>query len=114
MSTEENNSQLAGAWELVSDTQNGIAVFTDTYFNITITAKDRQPFKADEPTDAEAAEAYRTLSTAAGTYEISGTTLILHRKVNRNPSWTGKDAYWEVSIDGDRLTADKLVWKRVG
>ena len=37
------NSQLAGAWELVSDTQNGIAVFTDTYFNITITAKDRGP-----------------------------------------------------------------------
>jgi hypothetical protein len=114
MPTEENNSQLAGAWELVSDTQIGIAVFTDTYFNITITAKDRRPFKAAEPTDAEATEAYRTLSTAAGTYDISGTTLILHRTVNRNPSWTGKDAHWEVSIDGDQLTADNLVWKRVG
>ena len=66
------NSLLAGAWELVSDTQSGIAVFTDTYFNITITAKDRLPFKAAEPTDAEAAEAYRTLSTAAGTYESRG------------------------------------------
>lgn len=108
------NSQLAGAWELVSDTQNGIAVFTDTYFNMTIMAKDRQPFKADEPTDAEAAEAYRTLSTAAGTYEISGATMILHRTVNRNPNWTGKDVHWEVSIDGNQLTAGNLVWKRVG
>ena len=108
------NSPLAGAWELVSDTQNGIAVFTDTHYNITWGAKDRAKFKVDEPTDAEAAEAYRTLSTAAGTYEVSGTTLILHRTVNRNPNWTGKDAHWEVSIDGDQLTADNLVWKRVG
>jgi len=107
------NSPLTGAWELVSETQNGIAVFTDAYFNITIVAKDRQRFKADEPTDAEAAEAYRTLSTAAGTYEVSGTTLILHRMVNRNPNWTGKDALWEIAIDGERLTADNLVWKRV-
>ena len=84
------NSQLAGAWELVSDTQNGIAVFTDTYFNITITAKDRQPFKAAEPTDAEAAEAYRTLSTAAGTYDISGTTLILHRIGQSKPELDGE------------------------
>ena len=113
MSTGKS-SQLAGAWELVSDTQNGIAVFTETYFNMTITAKDRQPFKADEPTDAEAAAAYRTLSTAAGTYKISGMTLILHRTVNRNPNWTGKDVHWEVGMDGDRLTAGNPVWKRVG
>ena len=108
------SSLLAGAWELVSDSENGIAVFTDTHYNLTFAAKNRARFVTDEPTDAEAAEAYRTLGTAAGTYEISGTTMIFHRIVNRNPNWTEKDVHWEFSIDGDQLTTDNRVWKRVG
>ena len=107
-------TQLAGAWELVSGDQNGLAVFTATHFNMTLTAKDRKKFQAEEPTDAEAAEAYRTLSTAAGTYEIAGTRMHLHRIVNRNPNWTGKDVHWEFRLDGDQLTLDNQVWKRVG
>ena len=108
------SSPLAGAWKLVSDTQNGIAVFTDTHYNITWAAKSRTKFKVDEPTDAEAAVAYRALATAAGTYDITGTTVVLHRVVNLNPNWTGKDVHWEYSIDGDRLTMGDRVWKRVG
>src|SRR5215207_5029083 len=102
---------LAGAWELVSNTQNGIAVFTDIHFHMTLTAKSRKKFKAEEPTDVEAAEAYRTLSTAAGTYKIAGTTMTLHRIVNRNPNWTGEDVHWDFRIDGEQLTLDNQVWK---
>ena len=108
------NSLLAGAWELVSDTQNGIAVFTDTYYNITWAPKNRAKFKVDEPTDAEAVVAYRELATAAGTYDFKGTTVVLHRVVNLNPNWTGKDVHWEYSIEGDQLTMGDRVWKRVG
>jgi hypothetical protein len=108
------SSELTGAWELVSDSHNGLAVFTDTHFNVTWTAKNRAKFKGDKPTDEEAAEAYRTLSTAAGTYEISGETLIFHRYVNRNPNWTGLDVHSEFSIDGDQLTFLSMVWRKVG
>ncbi len=107
-------SILAGAWELVSDSYNGLAIFTDTHFNVTWTAKNRAKFKTDEPTDEEAAEAFRTLSTAAGTYEISGETLIFHRYVNRHPNWTGVDAPSEFAVDGDQLTALSRIWKKVG
>ena len=107
------NSQLTGAWQLVSDTQNGIAVFTDTHYNITWAAKNRAKFKVDEPTDAEAVVAYRALATAAGTYDITGTTVVLHRVVNLNPNWTGKDVHWEYSIEGGQLKMGDRVWKRV-
>ena len=108
------NSLLAGAWELVSDTQNGIAVFTDTYYNITWAPINRVKFKVDEPTDAEAVVAYRELATAAGTYDFTGTTVVFHRVVNLNPNRTGKDVHWEYSIEGDQLTMGERVWKRVG
>ena len=63
---------------------------------------------------AEAAEAYRTLGAAAGTYEISGKTLIIHRFVNRNPNWTGVDIRAEFAVDGDQFTFLSMLWKRVG
>jgi hypothetical protein len=107
------SSKLTGAWELVSDSFNGLAVFTDTHCNITWAAKNRAKFREDEPTDEEAAEAYRTLSTGAGTYEISGETLIFHRYVNRNPNWTGVDASSKFTIDGDQLTFFSMVWRKV-
>ncbi len=106
-------SKLTGAWELVSDSSDGLAVFTDTHFNVTWTAKNRKKFKGDEPTDEEAVKAYHTLSTAAGTYETSGTTLVFHRFVNRNPNWTGMDADSEFTVDGDQLTFFSMLWKKV-
>ena len=108
------SSPLAGAWELVSDTHHGIAVFTDTYFSATWITRDRSRFAGDEPTEAEAAEAYRTLNTAAGTYEISGDMITFHRIVNRNPSYTGQDVQWQFRRDGDELTMGHFTWKKVG
>ncbi len=46
-------TNLTGAWQLVSGTHNGLAVFTDTHFNITWAEKNRAKFKTDEPTDME-------------------------------------------------------------
>ena len=100
------SSPLAGAWQMVSDTHDGIAVFSDTYYSIVMAEKNRAKFKADKPTEAEAAEAYRTLSTAAGSYEIVGTTLVFHRVVNRNPSGTGGDLYFEFTLDNEQLTME--------
>ena len=113
------SSPIAGAWEMISDSQNGIAVFTDTYFSIVMADKNRKRFAANEPTDTEAAEAYRTLSTAAGTYEISRSIIVFHRIANRNPNWTGVDVSLDFSMDGDRATmtspsgATVWVWRKV-
>ena len=106
------SSPLAGAWILVSDTYQGVAVLTDSHFNISWSEKDRKPFKlAENPTDTEAAEAYRSFSSAAGTYMVSGNVAKLHRIVNRNPSWTGQDVEWEFN---DHMTLGLFTWKRVG
>ena len=113
------SSPLVGVWELISDSDDGIALFSDTYYSIVITTKNRATFKTAEPTEAEAAEAYRTLTTAAGTYHLSGTTLVCQRTVNRNPNWTGQDVSFDASVHGDRLTlsggvnAPSREWKKV-
>ena len=108
------SSPLAGAWVLVSDTHEGVGVMTERYFNITWAEKDRKPFKQDEnPSQAEAAEAYRSFSSAAGRYELSGNVATLHRMVNRNPSWHGQAVKWEYRLEGDHLTFGPNLWKRV-
>ncbi len=107
------SSPLAGAWLLVSDTHEGVAVLTDKYFNISWAEKNRKPFKHDEkPTDAEAAKAFDSFSSAAGWYELSDNMATLHRMVNRNPSWHGQAVEWEFELEGDHLTLGPNVWKR--
>lgn len=107
-------SPLAGAWELQSDTEVGLALFTDTHFSMSLSDRDRPAFASDDPTDAEAAEAFRTLQCAGGTYEIRGSTLVFHRLVNRHPNWTGRDYRWDYRLDGDRLTMGERNWRKVG
>lgn len=109
---------LSGAWELVSDSHVGLAVLTDTHFNMTWAEKNRQPFaEAENPSDAEAARAFRSLQSAAGTYEISGAKIIFHRQVNRNPNWTGVDAAVAFEFNGDTWTLKDFeqanVWKKL-
>jgi len=116
------SSPIAGAWEMVSDSgilgfdssPIGIGVFTDAYYSVVVTEKNRKRFESDEPTDVEAAEAYRTINASAGPYEISGSTIIFHRVANRNPNLTGMNVHWQFTIDGDRLTTGPLTWRRLG
>ena len=114
-------SQFVGAWEWVSDTMQGIAVFTESHYSDTFMSKDRKPFVNEaEPTEAEQAEAYRTLSAGSGTYAVSGSTLTLNEETNRNPSGAGRPMIADFTIDGDKLIltrqSDGLVvtFKKVG
>jgi hypothetical protein len=113
------NSPVAGAWQLISDSHDGLFVLTDNYYSVVTAEKNRTKFKADKPTDAEEAEAYRSFMTATGSYELSGTTILCHRVASRNPNSTGVDASFEWSVDGDQLTmksgtdAPDWVWKRL-
>lgn len=112
-STRPATATLAGAWKLVSDTHVGLALFTERHFNMMVTRKDRRSYGTDELSDAEAAEAFRSMEAAGGTYEVSGTHIVFHRLVNRHPNWTGKDYSWDFSLSGDELTLKDYRWRRV-
>ena len=55
-------SPLVGAWEKTSGPVGGIYVFTETHYAGIFENKDRvRGFKGETPTEAEEAEAYRTM-----------------------------------------------------
>lgn len=112
-STRPATVTLAGAWELVSNTHVGLALFTERHFNMMVTDKQRQTYDSDELSDTEAATAFRQMESAGGTYELSGTTVVFHRLVNRHPNWTGQDFTWPFRLNGDELTLKTHRWRRV-
>ena len=98
-------SPLVGAWEAESDTSEGFLILTETHCSMTFNPKNRKRFQGSEPTEEEAAEAYRTLGASAGTYTVSGSTAILREIVCRVPNHVGGDLKIEFAIEGDRMTA---------
>ena len=97
-------SPLVGAWELESDTHQGFWVSTESHYCHTFMQKGRKPFINEaEPTEAEQAEAYRTLIAGSGTYTVSGSTFTINEETNRNPSGIGRGAIADFAIDGDKL-----------
>lgn len=76
------SSPLVGAWEAVSDTDQGISVFTETHFSMVVMPKNRQRSEGSEPTPEEAMAAYRGVRALAGTYTISGSRATFKRVAN--------------------------------
>ena len=116
-------SPLVGAWELESDTHQGLFICTETHYCNAFMEKNRNTFKDEiSPTDAEAAEAYRTLAAGAGTYSVSGSIATLSEDTNRNPNGIGRPASLEFTVEGDRMTTirqrrgEALTdhWRKVG
>jgi hypothetical protein len=79
-------------------------VFTETHFCLFGVAQDRNPFEGDQPTEAEAAEAYRTMFGGGGTYTVSGSTLILNEEYDRIPGPQHPIRFEEFNMAGDKLT----------
>lgn len=91
-------------WELTAETFNGLMIFTETHECHLFNRPNRQPFaNPGEPTDAEAAEAFRTMGAGAGTYSIAGSTVTMNEEYDRIP---GNPYKWifEFSIEGEVLT----------
>ncbi len=59
------------------------------------------------PTDAEAAEAYKTMFAGAGTYKFEGNRLTASEDMNRVPNGAGRPGFWEVSLEGDSLALSR-------
>ena len=95
-------SPLVGAWELVSDTRQGIHMFTETHFSAVAMSKDRQ--RIEEPTTDDILEGYKDVVALAGTYTVSGSKITLHRIANTRAEAIGVDIEGEFTIEGDKLT----------
>jgi hypothetical protein len=97
-------SILTGAWSLVSDSQVGMALFTDTHFSIVLTGKNKAPLETGQTTPGKTSESFHSLLAAAGTYKVSvaDSILTLHHVANPDPNLTGINTKWELSINGNR------------
>lgn len=115
------SSPLAGAWEFVSDTHQGVWVFTETHYSVVMMRKNRQRIE-HELTPNEALEAYQSVNALAGTYTVSGSRMTLKRTANLRAELLGGDLEAEFTIDGDRMTVRSIsgtisprhdVWRKV-
>ena len=80
-------NSLVGAWELVNDPDwRELEIYTETHYCNLQLRKDRKRFEGDEPSEAEQAQAYRSMGSGAGTYALSGSTLTRSEELNRNPN----------------------------
>ena len=98
-------SPLEGAWEGGPQGFNGITIFTGTHHCSLLIADDRRLFQADQPTEEEAADAFRAMRAAAGTYTITGSTLMMRYEYDRPPlPRPRRPQTYEFDIEGDTLT----------
>ena len=113
-------SPIVGAWELVSNTEEGIAVFTDTHYSFIFQNKNRKPYPEDSSDDAAELAAYRTHQSQGGTYKLSGSSLSLGREFCRHPGRSGRPMSAEMTPEGDTFTlgsqgtVSQRTWRKVG
>ena len=105
------SSPLVGAWEIVSDVYQGIVVFSENHYGDAFVYKNRSRFQGSEPTEAEEAEAYRTMLAASGTYTISASVVTRNEEFSRLPHGTLDD--YEFSVEGDQMTMKSVESGRV-
>ena len=118
------SSPLVGAWEQVSDTDQGIMVLTETHFGMVIMPKNRQRSERSEPTPEEAMAGYRGVRAMAGTYTVSRSGVTFKRVANLKADLIGLDMEAEFNVEGDRMTlraisggtrtTAEVGWRKVG
>ena len=114
-------SPLVGAWELISDSEEGIAVFTDTHYSFIFQDKNRKRYPEDSSNDAAELEAYRTHQSQGGTYKVSDSSLAFGREFCRHPGRSGRTLDAEITFQGDMFTfggvgqptSQGRTWRRV-
>ena len=123
--SDPGTSVLAGAWEYLSERRNGLLLQTDSHYTLIETNKDRPRPAGPSPqmSDAEVAQLYAGLSVQAGTYTISGSTMIRVPLVALNPDLQGREFPVEFKLEADILrrflprpdgSTTEAVWRRIG
>jgi hypothetical protein len=97
-----------GAPKTISDPEPSLVIFTRAYYSRLNIEEPRQPITRPkdlrQPTDAEKIAMYehwRPFTATAGTYEISGSTLILRSIVAKNSTVMSRPApsNWEIKLE---------------
>jgi hypothetical protein len=97
-----------GAPRTISNPEPSLIIFTRRYYSRLNIEEPRPPVARpkdlQKPTDAEKIalyEQWRPFTASAGTYEISGSTLILHSMVAKNVAVMSRSApsNWEVKLE---------------
>ena len=79
---------------------------TETHYAAVATMKDREQFQGDQPTDSEAADAFRSIRlTHAGAYTVSGSTITATSMVSPSPGLNDTSRDFGFRLDGDDLIA---------
>ena len=98
------NNPLVGAWELVSDSDAGILIYTGSHCVLVGAPKDRRRSTGNQATPDEALEAIRSCPAMAGTYTVSGSRITHTRIANSRAEVSGRPLFVDYSIDGNTLT----------
>ena len=112
-----DSSSLTGAWELVSDTHEGLLFIAgDNWGEITV-EKDRRRFDWDRMTEQDELSAFRTLEAVGGRFDLSGMTATADVTVAKFPSMVGMTAIADFAVDRDHMTrrgTRENVYRRIG
>ncbi len=119
--SESGTSPFAGAWELVSDTYEGLMIRTDSHYCALVTRRNRPLPEGSELSVAEAAALYRAAQTAvAGSYTIDGVKTTTRTLLDRNPAMVGRESTRLWRFEDDRAIGvpegggESVVWRRIG
>ena len=115
------SSSLTGAWELVSDTHEGLLFIAgDNWGEITV-EKDRRQFAWDKMTERDELSAFRTLEAVGGRFDLSGMTATADVTVAKFPGMVRDDRHSRLRRrpgphdaprhQGERLPPDRLTFR---
>ncbi|UCG68004.1 MAG: lipocalin-like domain-containing protein [Thermoplasmata archaeon] len=100
----EDNPSLVGTYVYELEGLEGMAIWTETHFIWLLYSKARKPFKDENPTDSELANAFKNLTADGGTYTFTGPSRAkIHRLFSSVPNWVGTEFEFEYEFDGDLL-----------
>jgi len=102
------NNPLVGAWELVSDSDVGIRIYTGLHYAVLSMPKNRKRAAGNQATPDEALEALNTCPVLAGTYTLSGSRITLTRLANSRPHLSGRTLLVDHTIQGDNMTTTQV------
>ena len=98
------NNPPVGAWELVSESDTGIIIYTGSHYAASLMPKDRQRSTRHETTPDEALDAMFTCPALADTYTVSGSRITHVRVANVRPELSGPPHVIDYTIDGETMT----------
>ena len=111
------SSSLTGAWELVSDTQEGLLFIAGNNWGEITVEKDRRQFAWDKMTERDELSAFRTLEAVGGRFDLSGMTATADVTVAKFPAMVGMTARADFAVDRDTLTrrgTRENVYRKIG